>query len=68
MSPYPESHPVCVAREAKGLTREQLCKEAGCSKPALSYIERGYIPPQRRQLKIASILGVTVEHLWPGGG
>jgi transcriptional regulator with XRE-family HTH domain len=65
MSPYPDDHPVHVARKEKGWRLEDLGSRTGCSKPMLSNVERGYIPPARSRLKIAKALETTPEQLWP---
>ena len=66
MSPqYPDEHPVHLARKAKGWRLEDLASKAECSKPLLSNIERGYLPPLARRNSIAAALECTVESLWP---
>lgn len=71
---YPDDHPVNIARRKRGLTLRQLADEVSAlneirpvSVPALSNIERGYIPNAERRAQIAAVLQTPVDKLWPPG-
>lgn len=58
---------VKTAREAVGLTQEELAKEAKLSQGYISQIERGErIPSIKTLLKISAALGVSPVSLLPG--
>jgi transcriptional regulator with XRE-family HTH domain len=59
---------IMVLRQGKGLTREQLAKEAGISAGYLQRIELGYIFPHIKTIaRLAEILGVEVENILMNG-
>lgn len=65
MSPDPGTHPLRLAREAKGLRLEDLAALIGKSASMLSNTERGFIPKPSTRQKIAAALDTTVQALWP---
>jgi lambda repressor-like predicted transcriptional regulator len=51
----------------KGMTQAQLAEKAGVGQPAISMMLSRNCRPQRRTIqKLATALGATIEHLWPG--
>ena len=71
---YPDDHPVNIARRKRGLTLRELAEAVSAlnelhrvSVPALSNIERGYIPSAERRAQIAAVLNTPVDELWPPG-
>jgi putative molybdopterin biosynthesis protein len=57
-----------MARQARGLSQQQLAGMAGVSRQAVSAVEAGHSEPKLRvALALASALGVTVEELFGRG-
>jgi len=57
-----------VARQARGLSQQQLAGMAGVTRQAVSSLESGHSDPSLRvALALASALGVTVEELFGRG-
>jgi DNA-binding XRE family transcriptional regulator len=57
-----------VARQARGLSQQQLASMAGVTRQALSAVESGRSEPKLRvALALASALGVTIEELFGRG-
>jgi transcriptional regulator with XRE-family HTH domain len=55
-------------RKLKGFTQEGLAKELGISVSVLGEVERGSrIPKEDFLLKVADVLGITIEDLDPEG-
>ncbi|HEX9059405.1 MAG TPA: helix-turn-helix transcriptional regulator [Clostridia bacterium] len=53
-------------RKAKGLTQEQLAEKAGISMKYVQFIENAHrIPALKTLYKIARVLGVKVEEIFP---
>jgi transcriptional regulator with XRE-family HTH domain len=53
-----------AAREAAGLTQEQLASRARCTQPTISALERGHYEPSLPVLRrLAQALGVPVSAL-----
>lgn len=61
MSKYPN---VKQARLMMGMSQEKLAKEAGCSREAIRNIEGGSEPKVGLAIRIANVLGPSVEWLW----
>lgn len=58
-----------AAREAKGLSREQLSKKLGVHNSSVGYWERGHgYPDTKRAKKIAALLNLPVATLTPPDG
>jgi transcriptional regulator with XRE-family HTH domain len=55
-----------TARRARGLTQAEVARLAGCSRPYVSLVEGGLVPPLRLRAALAAALGKTIEELWPG--
>jgi transcriptional regulator with XRE-family HTH domain len=53
------------AREARGLTREQLAVRAGVSSTTLYLAERAGLLSDATAAKVAAVLGVAAEELRP---
>lgn len=54
-------------REYHGLSQRQLAARVGVTNTAISAIERGaHIPSVLLALRIARVLGVSIEILWGG--
>lgn len=51
-------------RQAAGLTLEQLAEKTGMPLSTISDIERGAMPRVLAALRLAEVLGTTVEKLW----
>jgi transcriptional regulator with XRE-family HTH domain len=59
-------HPIAIARNTIGLSREGLAFKAGVSFKTIERIERGEVVPRRATLKvIADVLGVAPDALAP---
>jgi transcriptional regulator with XRE-family HTH domain len=56
---------VRAAREARGLTREQLAVRAGVSSSTLYLAERAGLLSDATAAKVAAVLGVPAEELRP---
>ncbi|XXM71893.1 helix-turn-helix domain-containing protein [Lysinibacillus sphaericus] len=55
-------------RKLKGFTQEGLAKELGISVSVLGEVERGSrIPKEDFLLRVADVLGITIEDLDPQG-
>jgi transcriptional regulator with XRE-family HTH domain len=55
-------------RKLKGFTQEGLAKELGISVSVLGEVERGSrIPKEDFLVKVADVLGITIEDLDPQG-
>jgi transcriptional regulator with XRE-family HTH domain len=55
-------------RKLKGFTQEGLAKELGISVSVLGEVERGSrIPKEDFLVKVAEVLGITIEDLDPQG-
>ncbi|MBH9968520.1 DNA-binding transcriptional regulator, XRE-family HTH domain [[Bacillus] enclensis] len=55
-------------RKLKGFTQEGLAKELGISVSVLGEVERGSrIPKEDFMVKVADVLGITLEDLDPQG-
>jgi transcriptional regulator with XRE-family HTH domain len=65
MAVYPPSA-FELARRARGLTQSNLADRAGVSRALVAMAERGYRPGAATQQRIAAVLQVDVDHLWPG--
>src|ERR1035441_10589441 len=57
-----------LARQARGLSQQQLAGVAGVTRQAVSAVESGHSDPSLRvALAVASALGMTVEELFGPG-
>lgn len=55
---------LCILREQKGLTQEELAKLINISQPSYNAYERGKGKPAKNtQIQLAKVLRVTVEEL-----
>lgn len=58
-------HRIKSLREKKKLSREMFCNQAGITQSALSMYENGQrIPRDEIKVKIARLLGVSIEALF----
>ena len=58
-----------LARQARGLSQQQLARMAAVTRQAVSAVESGHSDPSLRvALALASALGMTVEDLFGPGG
>jgi transcriptional regulator with XRE-family HTH domain len=58
-------HLLRAKREANGLTRAELGREAGCTESCITLYELGYRePPTSRLVLLAALLGMHVEQLF----
>lgn len=56
------------ARLAEGLTQYEMAKKTGLSRMGYNYIETGRRNPSvDNALKIATVVGRSVEDIWGGG-
>ncbi len=61
------THPLRRARAAAGLTQKALGDLVGVEQPHIARWESGsQLPRVDRAVRLASVLGTTVEALWPG--
>jgi DNA-binding XRE family transcriptional regulator len=51
-------------RKAAGLSQEKLAVEADVARSTLHRAECGELPKVHTAIKLARVLGVTVEYLW----
>jgi transcriptional regulator with XRE-family HTH domain len=54
-----------LIRRNAGFTQASLADLIGVSRPYISNVEQGWVPPPARQLAFAVALGVAREDLWP---
>jgi molybdate-binding protein/DNA-binding XRE family transcriptional regulator len=67
-SPQPDGTRLRLARQARGLSQQQLAGVAGVTRQAVSAVESGHSDPSLRvALGLARALGMTVEELFGPG-
>jgi molybdate-binding protein/DNA-binding XRE family transcriptional regulator len=67
-SPQPDGARLRLARQARGLSQQQLAGVAGVTRQAVSAVESGHSDPSLRvALALARSLGMTVEELFGPG-
>lgn len=55
-----------AARKARRLSQKELAYVARLSQQALSRYENGAaIPPPKKQVRLATVLGIAAKALWP---
>lgn len=55
---------VLALRKNQGMSQEELGRVAGVSQSDISRIERGWVPPEDLQERVASVLGVSRDVLF----